>query len=116
MNIDESEARAIAGRWGKAAGFRPLVEFSETGLIADRKKLREAIDGVRNFLKHPEELDQLQTFVDRPSPAELAARREGWAVEGERICHVHDYERRVCYSSWQECCEGEDITIGNADD
>jgi hypothetical protein len=109
MMIDEAEARAIAGRWGKVADSGPLVAFAETGLIEDRKKLKEAIGGIRLFLKHTEELDRLEAFVDHPCPSERAARREGWSVEGDKIFHVHDYDHRVSYKTWDECCRGEDI-------
>jgi hypothetical protein len=109
MIIDEAEARAIAGRWGTAADSPALIAFAETGLIADRKRLKEAIGGLRLFLKDTSEVDRLEAFVDNPCPSERAARREGWSVEGDRIFHVHDYDRRVSYKTWDECCRGEDI-------
>jgi hypothetical protein len=111
MTIDEHEARAIARRWGKAVGSQPLQDFAESGLVADRKRMKEAIDGLRMFLKHPEELDRLQSYIDKPAPPEIAARAQGWSVDDGRISHVHDYDRRISYRGWRECCEGEDIPV-----
>jgi len=114
MSITEAEARDIAGRWGKVCGSQSLTAFAETGLIEDRKRLLEAILRVRHFLKHPDELDRLRDYVQKPGPCETAAHRQGWIVENGRICHIHDLERSVSYKTWPACCEGEDIVVDDA--
>jgi hypothetical protein len=108
-DITETEARDIARRWGQASASEPLLAFAETGLIADRKRLAEAIKGLRVFVKHPDELDCLLAWTESPTDTETAAREAGWGVENDRICHVHDLDRNVCYRTWEECCAGEDI-------
>jgi hypothetical protein len=119
MKINDSEARDIARRWGQACGSDPLTAFAGTGLIADRKKLIAALEGLRHFLKHPVEIDRLRAYVEEPpSPAEVAARHAGWSADDHAIYHVHDIERSVTYKSWEACCEGEDIVpaVGVADE
>ena len=111
MDIDEARARDIARRWGQASDSQPLIDYARTGLIADRKRLADAINGVRVFLKDPVELDQLLSFVQTPCRHELAARQHGWATDSESIYHVHDYDRSVHYKNWEECCESEDIVV-----
>jgi hypothetical protein len=107
--MTETEARDAASRWGQLCGEDPLMAFAQTGLIEDRKRLLDAIQHVRHFLKFPDEIDLLRDYVQQMTPQETAARREGWTVVGGRIWHVHDYDRSVSYKSWQACCEGEDI-------
>jgi hypothetical protein len=114
MNMNDKHAREIAGRWGQAATSEPLLAFAKTGLVEDRKRLLEAIGSLCVFVKHPEELKQLMKYVQSPCASEIAARREGWDVENDEIHHVHDYERKVSYKSWTDCCEGEDIIVENA--
>jgi hypothetical protein len=109
--IDEQEARDIARRWGAASGSQPLLDFGATGLVEDRKRLADAIRGVRAFLKHPFELDRLLHYVQKPCRYEAAARDQGWVVENTAIYHAHDYDRAVSYKSWRECCEAEDIVV-----
>jgi len=113
MTIDDSVARDIAQRWGKAAGSEPLLVYASTGLIADRKKLAEAVKGIRTFVKHPDELDRLLDHIKRLCPFETAARAQGWCVEDDMVRHVHDYERSVSYPSWKACCDGEDIPVAD---
>jgi hypothetical protein len=109
--IDETQAREIARRWGAASGSHVLSEFARTGLIEDRKKLSDAIHGVRALLKHPFELDSLLHFIGNPCRYEAAAREQGWVVEDTAIYHAHDYDRAVSYGSWRDCCEAEDIIV-----
>jgi hypothetical protein len=111
MSISEDEARDIAGRWGKVATSEPLIDFARTGLVEDRKKLLEAIDYVRLFLKYPEEVDRLRAFITHPCPFEVAAREEGWEVQDDRIIHTHDYDKAVTYKKWEDCCQSEDIVL-----
>ena len=111
MTILETEARDIAQRWGKAADSEPLLAFAKSGLVADRKRLTEAVKGIRSFLKHTHDLDRLIEFVQHCCPYEKAARAQGWSVADERVRHVHDYDQAVTYPSWQACCEGEDIPV-----
>lgn len=111
MIIEESVARDVAQRWGKAAGSEPLLVFASTGLIADRKRLSEAVKGIRTFVKHPDELDQLLAYLTHTCPYEAAARAQGWSVEDDQVRHVHDYEHAVSYPNWKACCEGEDIPV-----
>ena len=111
MTISENEARDIARRWGEVAASDPLVDFARTGLVEDRKRLVEAIDYVRLFLKHPEEVDRLREFILSPCAFEVAAREEGWQVEDDAIIHVHDYDKAVSYKCWEDCCESEDIIL-----
>ncbi len=111
MGISEKEARDIASRWGKVAASEPLNAFADTGLVADRKRLLEAIDYVRLFLKHPDEMDRLRDFILHPCPFEVAAREEGWAVDNGAIVHTHDYDKAVTYKDWETCCESEDILL-----
>ncbi len=113
MPIDIHQARDIAQRWGKVADSQPLLDFAKTGLIADRDRLAEAINGIRIFLKDPVELDQLLVFIQTPCRYEAAAREHGWAVDDETIYHIHDYDRAVGYKSWEDCCESEDIVVAD---
>jgi hypothetical protein len=87
------------------------MDFARTGLVEDRKKLVEAIDYVRLFLKYPEEVDRLRDFVTHPCPFEVAARDEGWQVQDDAIIHTHDYDRAVTYKKWEDCCQSEDIVL-----
>ncbi|MDB5394710.1 MAG: hypothetical protein JWM91_2216 [Rhodospirillales bacterium] len=111
MSISEDEARDIAARWGKVATSEPLIDFARTGLVEDRKKLVEAIDYVRLFLKYPEEVDRLREYITHPCPYEVAAREEGWEVQDDAIIHTHDYDKAVTYKKWEDCCESEDIVL-----
>jgi hypothetical protein len=111
MGITEDEAREIASRWGKVAASEPLMDFARTGLVADRKKLVEAIDYVRLFLKYPEEVDRLREYATHPCPYEVCAREEGWQVQDDEIIHTHDYDRAVTYKKWEDCCQSEDIVL-----
>ena len=111
MMIEDSVARDIAQRWGKAAGSEPLLMFASTGLIADRKKLADAVKGIRTFVKHPEELDSLLAYLKRTCPYEAAARAQGWRVEDDKVRHIHDYDQAVTYPNWRACCDGEDIPV-----
>jgi hypothetical protein len=111
MKIDERKARDIAIRWGRAASSEPLRVYGETGLIEDRKRLAEAIKGIRTFLRHTDELDSLLGFIGRMCPFETAARTQGWTAKGGNVLHTHDYDRAVAYPSWRSCCEGEDIPV-----
>ena len=111
MTISEEEARDIASRWGQVAASEPLIDFARSGLVEDRKRLLEAIDYVRLFLKHPEEINRLRDFIQHPCPFEVAAREEGWAVAEDKITHVHDYDKSVSYKNWETCCESEDILL-----
>jgi hypothetical protein len=111
MTIDETEARDIAHRWGKAAGSEPLLLFAKTGLVADRKRLTEAVKGIRTFLKYPDDIDRLLAFIQHRCPYETAARAQGWNVEDDKVRHVHDYDQAVTYPNWKACCEGEDIPV-----
>ena len=115
MNISETEARDIAARWGQVAESEPLVDFAKSGLVEDRKRLLEAIDYVRLFLKHPEEINRLRDFILNPCPFEVAAREEGWEVQDNAIIHTHDYDKAVTYKSWEDCCESEDIVLRPAE-
>ena len=116
MMINDDDARDIAKRWGGVAGSEPLTTFASSGLIEDRKKLLDAIDYVRLFLKHPEELDKLREYVTHPCPFEVAARDEGWAVEDNAILHIHDYDKSVRYENWKSCCDSEDIVLRDDDE
>lgn len=109
--ISETEARDIAARWGQVAASEPLIDFAKTGLVEDRKRMLEAIDYVRLFLKHPEEMDRLRDYVTCPCPYEKAAREEGWEVQDDKIIHTHDYDHSVSYNSWEDCCHSEDIVL-----
>jgi hypothetical protein len=111
MSISENEARDIASRWGKVAASEPLMDFARTGLVEDRKKLAEAIDYVRLFLKYPEEVDRLREYIMHPCRFEVAAREEGWEVQDDAIIHTHDYDKAVTYKKWEDCCESEDIVL-----
>jgi len=111
MDMDEARARDIARRWGQASDSRPLMDYARTGLIGDRRRLADAINGVRVFLKNPVELDELLSFVGTPCCHERAARQHGWETDSETIYHVHDYDRSVHYKNWAECCESEDIVV-----
>ncbi len=111
MSITETEARDIASRWGEVAESEPLLAFARTGLVGDRKRLLDAIDYVRQFLKIPEEIDRLREFVAHPCPYEAAARDSGWQVQDDSIVHVHDYDKSVSYRRWQDCCDSEDIIL-----
>jgi hypothetical protein len=111
MALDETQARDIARRWGQVSDSQPLLEYAKTGLIADRKRLTDAINGVRVFLKDPVELDDLLNFIQTPCQHERAARQHGWAADSAAIYHVHDYDRSVRYRNWAECCESEDIVV-----
>jgi hypothetical protein len=109
--LEEPQARDIARRWGAASGSQPLIDFADIGLIDDRKRLIDAIQGVRMFLKHPFELDNLLAYVNNPCRFEAAARQQGWVVDDKAIYHAHDYDRAISYRSWRECCEAEDIVV-----
>jgi hypothetical protein len=111
MELNDHDAREIARRWGQAAGAQELLDFADSGLIENRKRLADAIDSIRGLVKNPVELDSLLGFIRQPAAYELAARQAGWCVEDHLICHVHDHERSVCYKSWRDCCEGEDIDV-----
>src|SRR5271155_4465368 len=111
MNISETEARDIAARWGQVAASEPLTDFAKTGLFEDRKRMLEAIDYVRLFLKHPEEMNRLRDYITHPCRFEIAAREEGWQVQDDSIIHTHDYDKSVCYKNWEDCCQSEDIVL-----
>jgi hypothetical protein len=111
MNISDTEARDIASRWGQVAASEPLIDFAKTGLVEDRKRMLEAIDYVRLFLKHPEEMDRLRTYINNPCRFEVAAREEGWQVQDDAIIHTHDYDKAVSYKNWADCCQSEDIVL-----
>jgi hypothetical protein len=115
MGISEDEARDIAARWGKVATSEPLIDYARTGLVEDRKKLVEAIDYVRLFLKYPEEVDRLRDYIMHPCRFETAAREEGWEVQDDAIIHTHDYDKAVTYKSWEDCCNSEDIVLRDAE-
>jgi hypothetical protein len=115
MGISEDEARDIAARWGKVATSEPLIDYGRTGLVEDRKKLVEAIDYVRLFLKYPEEVDRLREYITHPCRFETAARDEGWEVQDDAIIHTHDYDKAVTYKSWEDCCNNEDIVLREAE-
>ena len=116
MTITVTEAREIAGRWGEVAESEPLLAFARTGLVEDRKRLLDAIDYVRQFLKQPDEIDRLREFATCPCAFERAARESGWKVEDDAIVHMHDYDKSVIYTRWQDCCENEDIILGRDED
>src|SRR3569833_236601 len=109
--ITETEARDIAARWGQVAASEPLIDFGKTGLVEDRKRMLEAIDYVRLFLKHPEEMDRLRDYITHPCPFEVDARDEGWEVQVDQIINTHDYDKSVSYKSLQFCCHSEDILL-----
>ena len=111
MNTSETEARDIAARWGQVAASEPLTDFAKTGLVQDRKRMLEAIDYVRLFLKHPEEMNRLRDYITHPCRFEIAAREEGWQVQDDAIIHTHDYDKSVCYKNWEDCCQSEDIVL-----
>ena len=115
MGISEDEARDIAARWGKVATSEPLIDYARTGLVEDRKKLVEAIDYVRLFLKYPEEVDRLRDYIMHPRRFETAAREEGWEVQDDAIIHTHEYDKAVTYKSWEDCCNSEDIVLRDAE-
>jgi hypothetical protein len=115
MSISEDEARDIAARWGKVATSEPLIDYARTGLVEDRKKLVEAIDYVRLFLKYPEEVDRLREYITHPCRFETAAREEGWEVQDDAIIHTHDYDKAVTYKNWEDCCNSEDIVLREAE-
>jgi hypothetical protein len=114
QGLDEHQARDIAQRWGTASGSRTLLDFAETGLVGDRKRLADAILGIRALLKHPFELDRLLHHIQHPCPFEAAARAQGWVVDDRAIYHAHDYDRAISYDTWRACCEAEDIVLNEA--
>jgi hypothetical protein len=111
LPIDHEQARDIARRWGAASGSQVLLDYAATGLVGDRRRLADAIKGIRTFLKHPFELDRLLHHIGHPCAYEAAARDQGWIVSDQAIFHAHDYDRAVSYASWRECCEAEDIPV-----